>query len=167
MSIFPGVNAGDGNAGEVLVADGAGGASWQVPANLRRTALGPVSSGNVSSNGGTANIDLALPSGVTWCTVARVSITRSGGTGETCTLLAYPDNSRAGTPQYLLGTSFSGVTVNPGPVYGPIGDVGGTTVARCTWYVNTDASEFIRLQVVNNDISNDATYSVSVDVDHT
>ena len=128
------------------------------------TSLGTIDTGNIASSGGTADLNFALPSGVTSCLITRIEVERTAGTGTSCTVAAYTEDDRSDAARYLMGTGFSGQTVDPGPVLGPLIDSGGTVLFFPVQYVNVDDSEFLRITVTNQDFSNDATYDVTIHV---
>ena len=153
--------------GHVLTADGLGGYAWEAPAapsgTARRTTLGPTVTGSIAASNGTENVNVALPAGVTACEIVRLSITRTDGTGTSASIDAYTLDDRSdGTPRTLFGSAFGGITVDPGPEYGPAIDAGGSRFFSPVSYINADGSEFIRLTVTNRDGANVATYSISI-----
>ena len=124
--------------------------------------LGTLSTGELADGGGVADLDFALPSGVTRFLITEMTITRTAGTGTSVSAGVFSDDARTLNEQIVFGSGFGGITVNPGPVYGPRISISADELRVPVPYRNTEAEQFLRMEVVNQDGSNSATYDVTI-----
>lgn len=119
--------------------------------------------GSIAAAGGTEDINVALPAGISKCLIIAIAVTRTAGTGTSCSVGVFTDDARATDQRWIFGVDFAGITVDPGPVEGPQT----TDIPPMFYsfpYQNEDGSSFIRARVTNRDNSNVATYSVRFDI---
>lgn len=126
-----------------------------------------VSTGDVDPTDAT-NVDIAISS--SRCAILSLLITRTAGTATATSIQCFLDDDRtvkwdgAASFGYVFGGEFDSVTVNPGPVQGPLIKLpGGGLLGIPIHYLNVDDSNFVRLVLYNNDGVGNGTWDVSLD----
>lgn len=108
-----------------------------------------------------ADLDIALPAGVTDFFVMGARLTRTAGASALAGVALYQTDARSDAASHVFGDSFSGVDM-PGPVKGPLNTTGGNS-SRAGICIQSDG-EFARLVVYNRDFSSPGTFQVELDI---
>ena len=112
-----------------------------------------------------ADLDVALPEGITRCVVMWARLTRTAGTSIAVSAALHPDDARSGTPEeFVFGSEFTGADIGADPIYGPAATGAGSTDRATPSYTNIDGSEFLRLVVRNTDFNESAPGTFRLDL---
>lgn len=114
------------------------------------------------ANSSAADLDIALPAGITRYEIVGARVTRTAGAASTCSVAVYQTDARSDTAVYVFGDSFSGVDM-PGPVKGPVTPAPGGAVSRAPISIQSE-SEFARLTIANPDFDDPGTFAVELDI---
>ncbi len=93
--------------------------------------------------------------------ISAISVERTAGTSTSVSISTYTNDTHASLIQGLFGEEFAGVTVNPGPVYGPYVGIS-TPLRQAVPYVDEDTSGEIHIKVFNEDVTNAGTWQIKV-----
>lgn len=114
-----------------------------------------------------SNLDIALPAGVTRCTIMSATLTLVGGTSTSASVEVFPTDARSsGDKVCVFGNAFAGVTLAgvDEPFFGPWNTTGGNISTAAMAYNNAEADEFVRVVVHNRHFEDTGAYRVDLEI---
>lgn len=157
------VDASEADQGDVLIADGDGGAAFgPLSVSVSMVSLVTATTGALA-DGEKADLDIALPAGIASCLICEAVVARTAGAATKATLTVHRQDDRADDSIYILGNVGTGATVNTTAI-GPLRDIMGEPLNYVVPYRNTDGSEFIRAVLENTDGVENGTWDVTFKV---
>lgn len=133
---------------------GGGGGGGFAPATITG------STGEIAASS-SADLNVALPAGVTRYTIVGARLSRTAGASALCGVAVYQTNARNDAASYVFGNQFGGVDM-PGPIKGPVDTTGGNT-SRSPIAIQSDG-EFARLTFTNGDFDDAGTFAIELDI---
>lgn len=103
-----------------------------------------------------ADLDIALPAGVSRCVVLWAAIERTAGDAGSVRVTLYANNARSVYPRYIFGSAFSGRPFDQNPLQGPMEESGGNGLFYTHNYTNIEGDAFLRFVVNNQDFFENA-----------
>lgn len=103
-----------------------------------------------------ADLDIALPAGVSRCVILWAAIERTAGAAGSVRVILYANDARSVYPRYIFGSAFSGRPFDQNPLSGPMEESGGNGLFYTHNYTNIEGDAFLRFVVNNQDFFEEA-----------